>query len=48
MTLFDKIYLYVISKWMDIKDFFTYTIWGKKTPLQKLQEHDPYIYEDDE
>ena len=38
-------FLILIEK---IKDFFSYTIWGKKTPLEIMKENDPYIYEDDE
>lgn len=43
-----KLYLMIYSLWLSIKDFFQYTLWGKKTPLQILKEQDPYIYEDDE
>lgn len=38
--------LYLI--WENIREFFTYKLWGKKTPIEILQENDPYIYEDDE
>jgi len=34
--------------WIQIKQFFTHTLFGKKTPLQQLHENDPYVYEDDD
>jgi len=31
---------------IDIKNFFLYTIRGKKTPMQQYKESDPFIYEE--
>lgn len=42
------VYLTVCNVYYSVKDFFLYTIWGKKSPYQQMKENDPYIYEDDE
>ena len=48
MTKWDMLMIRAYVLWYDLKMFFRYTLWGKKTPQQKISEMDPFLYEDDQ
>jgi len=46
MSKFELIYIHILIRFQSIKDFFLYTLLGKKTPIQIIRENDPYDYGD--
>jgi hypothetical protein len=46
MTKLDLLYIHILIKIQAIKDFFKYTIYGKKSPIQIIRENDPHDYGD--
>jgi hypothetical protein len=46
MSKLEILYIHIILKLHLIKDFFKYTLLGRKSPIQIIRENDPYDYGD--
>jgi hypothetical protein len=46
MSKLEIIYIHILIRLQSVKEFFLYTLLGKKSPIQIIKENDPYDYGD--
>jgi hypothetical protein len=46
MSKLEIFYIHILIKLQSVKDFFFYTLLGRKSPTQIIRENDPYDYGD--
>ena len=46
MSKLEILYIHILLKLQSVKDFFLYTLLGRKSPIKVIRENDPYDYGD--